>query len=134
MGADYIVNVETDNCLELVNDLSGGFGSDAVIECSGSPAAASLGLDVVRKGGKYTQIGLFGKPVTVDFEKIAYKEIQVTGSFAQKWSAWKSALKMFQGGKIRLHPIISRELGLRDWEEGFQMMSRKEGLKIVLKP
>lgn len=134
MGADFTVNVETDNLGELVNDLTGGFGADTVFECSGSQPAVISGFELIRKRGKYTQIGLFGKPITFDFEKIAYKELQVTGSFAQKWSAWKKALNFFREGKVKLQPLISQELPLAEWETGFQLLTRKEGLKIILKP
>jgi len=134
LGADIIVNAETDDIAEIVAELTGGFGADTVIECSGSQPAAAFGIDIIRKRGKYTQVGLFGKPITLDFEKIAYKEIRVTGSFAQKWSAWKKALSLFEQGKVKLKPLISRELPLDDWEEGFQQLAKKDGLKIVLKP
>ena len=115
-------------------ELSGGVGADVMIECAGSAAAVDVGLALVRKQGRYTQIGLFGRPVTVDLEQIAYKELRVTGSFAQKWTAWKRALALLQRGAVRLEPLISDVLPLPAWEEGFAKLERKEGLKILLEP
>ncbi|MBN1584728.1 MAG: zinc-binding dehydrogenase, partial [Anaerolineae bacterium] len=114
--------------------LSGGVGADVMIECAGSPAAVDMGLALVRKQGRYTQIGLFGRPIAVDLEQIAYKELRVTGSFAQKWTAWKRALSLLQRGSVQLGPLISDILPLADWEKGFAKLERKEGLKIFLEP
>jgi threonine dehydrogenase-like Zn-dependent dehydrogenase len=59
------------------------------LECSGAPAAARIGLEAIRKQGVYTQIGLFNKPFEVNFEH-AYKELSVSGSFSQRWTAWET--------------------------------------------
>ena len=114
--------------------MSGGVGADVLFECSGAPSAVEMGLQLVRKQGKYTQIGLFGRPISVDMDKIALKELRVTGSFAQKWTAWKRALELLAAGTVRLKPLISDVLPLADWEEGYAKMERKEGLKILLEP
>jgi L-iditol 2-dehydrogenase len=134
LGADLTLNVEQTDVLQEVLELSGGAGADLIAECSGAPAAAELGIDIVRKRGKYLQLGLFGKPITLDFEKIAYKELQIFGSFAQKWSAWKTALSLLDQGKIQLVPLVSDVLPLTDWQLGFEKLNKKTGLKIVLTP
>lgn len=134
LGADRVVNVQQENLRDVVADLTGGLGADVVLECSGAETAAALGIELVRRRGKYTQIGMFGRPITLDFEKIAYKEIQVTGSFAQKWSAWKKALRLVGEGRVRLKPLVSDVFPLRSWEAAFAKMNRREGLKILLSP
>jgi L-iditol 2-dehydrogenase len=113
---------------------TGGDGADVLFECSGAAAAIALGLDLVRKQARYTQIGLPGRPVPVDMDRIALKELRVTGSFAQKWSAWRRALELLARNVIHLAPLISDVLPLSAWEEGFAKMERKEGLKILLEP
>jgi len=105
-----------------------------VLECSGVPSAAEMGLNLVRKRGVYTQIGLFGSPIEIDFEKIAYKELKVTGSFSQKWTAWKKALNLLSQEKIKIRPLISHVLPLSDWKQGFQIHEEKMGMKVVLTP
>jgi L-iditol 2-dehydrogenase len=134
LGADHTINLAEEDPRERVMDLTGGLGADVVLECSGAPPAVDTGIDLVRKQGRYTQIGLFGKPVTVDFERIAYKELQVTGSFAQRWTAWIRTLTLVERGAIQLAPLISDVLSLTAWEEGFAKLERKEGLKIILEP
>jgi L-iditol 2-dehydrogenase len=134
LGADHTINLAEEDPVERVMDLTDGIGADVLLECSGAPAAVDAGIDLVRKQGRYTQIGLFGQPVTVDFERIAYKELQVTGSFAQRWTAWVRTLALVERGAIQLAPLISDVLPLTAWEEGFEKLERKEGLKIILEP
>ena len=134
MGADYTVDIETEDLTDIVNKLSDSIGADVVIECSGAGAAAAAGLELVRKRGQYTQVGLFGKPITVDFEKIAYKEIKVTGSFSQKWTAWEKSLNLLGKGIIDLKPLISDIFPISDWKTAFEKFESGEGLKIILDP
>jgi L-iditol 2-dehydrogenase len=134
LGADRLVNVQEEDLGEVVAGLSGGVGADVTLECSGSEAAANTGIELVRKRGRYTQVGLFGRPIRIDFEKIAYKEIQVTGSMAQRWSAWRRALQLLGEGKVSLKPMVTDVMPLGRWSEAFDQLDRKEGIKILLRP
>jgi L-iditol 2-dehydrogenase len=132
LGADETANIEDDDAEKLVNTLSGGYGADVVLECSGSEKAVSLGLEIIRKRGKFTQIGLFGHPIRIDFEKIAYKELRVIGTVSQKRSAWKLALMLLKEGKVRTAPLVTDRFPLKRWKEAFQKFEAKESGKILL--
>ncbi len=134
LGADYIVNVEEEDLLAKVRSLTDGYGADIVLECSGNQTSANICFEVVKKGGKYTQIGLFGKPITLDFEKVAVKELKVTGVQSQRWTAWERALKLLAAGKIKLEPLVTGEFSLDGWEKAFKAFESKQGLKIVMYP
>lgn len=131
LGAAKVVDVEKESIHEIVNDKTKGLGADVVLECSGSSSAANTGFEIVRKGGQYVQIGLFGGPIKIDLAAMAYKEIRATGSFSQKWSAWLKTMELLRRGKIRLKPLISHKFGLEDWEEAFGIAQSGQGLKVV---
>jgi L-iditol 2-dehydrogenase len=134
LGADYCVNLDEESPLEAVLGLTEGEGADVVLECSGAGAAAALGLELARKQGKYTQVGLFGKPITLDFERIAYKELVVTGTLSQRWTAWKRTIRLMAQGKINLKAVISDTFPLSQWKAAFDKFESKKGLKILLDP
>ena len=96
LGVGYTLDIERYNAVDRIRELTGGYGADVVLECSGVPAAARMALDMVRKRGKYTQIGLFGKPIEIDFEKIAFKEVVVNGTVSQRRPAWRRALSLME--------------------------------------
>ena len=131
LGAANIINVEKESVGDVVAEKSKGMGADVVLECSGSGAAAEAGFEIVRKGGRYTQIGLFGGPVSLDFSKIAYKEIKATGSFSQKRSAWLKSMELLERGAIQLEPLISDRFSLADWEKAFGLSQSGDRLKVM---
>ena len=88
----------------------------------------------LRKRGKVAQMGLPGKPVEVDFEKVAYKELQVSGGVGQRRPAWERSLKLMELGVIKAERLISHDLPLTDWARGFEMMEKQEAVKVLLRP
>jgi len=131
LGASGIIDVQKDSLDEIIAEKTGGMGADVVLECSGNGAAASSGFDIIRKGGQYTQIGLFGAPIALDFAKIAYKEIKATGSFSQKWSAWLHTMELLRRNMVELKPLISHHFTIDQWEHAFNMAQSGDGLKIM---
>ncbi len=134
LGADVIVDITQKNILDEVNAMTNSRGVDVVLECSGSEKAANDAVLAVKKRGQYTQIGLFGKPITIDIEKICFKEIRFIGSLASKWTSWEKALQLVAQEKVQLKSLVSDVLSLTEWERAFKMFEEKEGLKIVLTP
>lgn len=134
LGVHYTLDIEQHNPLKRVQELTEGYGADVVLECAGAPAASRLALDLVRKQGKYTQIGLFGRPIEIDFEKIVFKEIQVTGAVSQRRPAWKRALSLMGRGVIQSEKLISHRFPLDEWKKAFDLFERKEGIKLMLIP
>ena len=134
LGADRTVDVQAEDTLAVVQGLTDGEGADVVLECSGVPAGARLGLNLVRRRGQYTQVGLFGRPFEIDFELIAYRELRVTGSLGQKWTAWRRALALMERGLVKTRPLVSHTFPLTAWREAFQVFEEKRGLKIILDP
>ena len=134
LGADYTIRVDEVDAIEMVKDFTEGYGADVTLECSGAAGGASLGLNIVKKRGKYTQMGLFGHPIEIDFELIAYKELQVTGFVSQKRSSWERAIKLMEIGKILTKPLVSHQLPLDDWKRAFEMFEQRAGVKLVLIP
>lgn len=134
LGADRTIRADRKDPVAILNDLTAGRGADIVMECAGVPAAASMGLEVVRKRGKFTQIGLFGRPIEIDFEKICFKEIQVSGSFGSKWTTWEKAIEMLAEGRVQTRPLVSSTRPLSQWKESILGMEAKSEMKVVLVP
>ena len=92
LGADVVLNVEEQDPIDAISELTDGTGCDAFIECSGSPAAVHMGLEITCRLGQYTQIGLFGHDVAIDLDiyscqgcflgrKIQERSIRFLGDF-----------------------------------------------------
>jgi L-iditol 2-dehydrogenase len=134
LGADATVDAGGEDALDLIAGLTRGQGADVFLECAGAPAAARLGLEATRRGGQYTQVGLFGGPFALRFDQIAYKELRVTGALGQRWTSWQRALSLMTQGKVDTNALVSHVLPLAEWREAFRLFEEKAGLKIVLEP
>lgn len=134
LGADRVVDVGREDLLTLVRDLTASQGVDLFLECSGAPPAARLGLEATRRGGQYTQIGLFSGPFALSFDQIAYKELRVTGSLGQRWTSWERGLALMGQGQVDTRALVSHILPLSEWQEAFRLFRERQGLKIVLEP
>jgi threonine dehydrogenase-like Zn-dependent dehydrogenase len=45
--------------IKCVRDIVGGFGADLVMDCSGHPTAGPEGIEFLRDGGTYVEMGQF---------------------------------------------------------------------------
>jgi L-iditol 2-dehydrogenase len=108
--------------------------ADVVIECSGSEAGMAAGLAAVRRGGRYVQIGLAGKPVMLPFDLVCFHELRVTSGFASTPSSWRTALNLVSERRVQLEPLLTEVVPLADWERAFAATRAADGIKFVLAP
>ncbi len=134
LGIDVVLAAGREEVLGAVARLTAGRGADAVFECAGAGAAVRTCLEAARKRGHYVQVGLLARPIEMDFGQVVTKEVKVTGSFGSTYTSWERALELMASGKVRARPLITADLPLTQWEEGFGQMERKRGCKVVLRP
>jgi len=135
LGADYTVNIQRDDPETLIRDLTPeGLGADVVYECSGAGAAAAQLLTLVRRRGRYVQIGLFGKSIAWDMDQICYKELVMTGSNASTPPSWIRALQLLKSGAVQTKPLITHTFDVIDWQQAFEGFESKSGIKTILQP
>ncbi|MBZ0290216.1 MAG: zinc-binding dehydrogenase [Anaerolineae bacterium] len=135
LGADHVVNVSHENPDNLIKGITPeGLGADVVYECSGAGPAAQQLLTLARRGGRYVQIGLFGKPVAWDLDQVCFRELTVTGSNASVPGAWTRALQLLESGKVQTKPLITASYEVTGWQDAFEGFERKTAIKTLLLP
>jgi L-iditol 2-dehydrogenase len=107
---------------------------DVVVDCSGAEAGIALGLERACRGGRYVQMGLAGKPVSIPFDLVCFKELTVTSGFASTPSSWERALELVEAREVELEPLVSGVLPLVRWEKAFAATRAAAGIKFVLDP
>jgi threonine dehydrogenase-like Zn-dependent dehydrogenase len=70
--------------VQQVREIVGGFGADVVIECSGHPAAGPEGIEMLRDGGTYIEMGQFtdAGSVETNWHRFCTKDVTLLGSWA----------------------------------------------------
>lgn len=134
LGADRVINIQKEDIYQVIQKETDGSGVDSVFECSGSSSAIKTNIDLIKKRGKYTQIGLSDKITSLDFNQFCYKELKVTGSFGSIWTSWENAISLVKNNKVDLKCLVTHQFQLPSWKEAFEIFENKKGIKIVLKP
>jgi L-iditol 2-dehydrogenase len=105
-----------------------------VVECSGSAGGAATCLRAARRSGRYVQVGVFGRDVTVPLDAVFQKELVVTSGFASTPESWRRALELIDERKVELGPLVSEVAPLEDWERVFADLRAGKGIKVVFDP
>jgi len=132
LGAVAVVDVTRDDLREVVNQETHGRGVDCVIEAAGSPASVATCLEMVKRMGKYIQVGIIGKPYEANFDTLLFKQIQYFGSVGHSRKTWDRVMTILAHQTINLKPLITNKLPLSKWKEGFDLCQKKQGVKVLL--
>ena len=87
-GADATVSIDEFKSpadrIAAVRDAAGGFGADLVLDCAGVPAVGPEGVEMLRDGGTYVEMGQFTNAGGIDsnWHRMCVKEVQILGSWA----------------------------------------------------
>ncbi|MCB1969915.1 MAG: alcohol dehydrogenase catalytic domain-containing protein [Geminicoccaceae bacterium] len=87
-GAEATVDIETHTTaqsrIDAVRAIVGGYGADLVMDCSGHPSAGPEGIEYLRDGGTYVEMGQFtdAGPIMTNWHRICTKDINLLGSWA----------------------------------------------------
>ncbi len=132
IGVDLTLDVQMDHTpLETVLTESNGRGADVVIEASGACIACNQALDFVKVAGHVTLLGLRGRPLDIDLDAIAIKELTMSGTWGTLPSSWVTTLRLMESKKIDVSPLITHRIPLSDWEKGFELMEQQKAIKVL---
>ena len=87
-GAEATVSLdelpEPQQRIDAVRELAGPFGADLVMDCSGHPSAGPEGIEMLRDGGTYVEMGQFtdAGSIETNWHRICTKDLNVLGSWA----------------------------------------------------
>lgn len=133
LGIEAAVDILTENTKEIVDVLTDGYGADIVFECTGASPSVNLGLDILAKKGKYVQVGMFPMAeISVDFEKVIQKELQVIGSRTQKPSDWDSSLALINNGSVNTKALVSHQFNITEWDQAYDAIKSGAAIKAVI--
>jgi 2-desacetyl-2-hydroxyethyl bacteriochlorophyllide A dehydrogenase len=135
LGADHVLIAGQDDIPKTVLELTEGRGLAVVFEVSGSPKAAVSGLELLRKFGELILVGIYPDSIPFDATRQIVRPIRtIKGSWGSDPLDWDRVLAMLAGRKLNFQPLISKVLPLEQGAEGFEIIRRREGLKILLRP
>ncbi|MET3506917.1 galactitol-1-phosphate 5-dehydrogenase [Halalkalibacter oceani] len=131
LGADVIIHAAHSPVHEQMYQKTAGRGVDLAVEAAGSPVTSAQVLALPKKGGEVVFLGIPYGDVNVErfyFEKIVRNELRLYGS----WNAlsspfpgreWEATVHFMKTGAIRVEPMITHRLPLREGPNAFRDMT-----------
>ena len=86
-GAEETISLETYKSpqarIDAVREIVGGFGADLVVDCSGHPSAGPEGIEMLRDGGTYVEMGQFtdAGSIETNWHRFCTKDMVLVGSW-----------------------------------------------------
>jgi threonine 3-dehydrogenase len=131
MGATRVVNVRRETIAQVIEDL-GMIGFDVGLEMSGNAEAFETMLESMYNGGRIALLGIAPTPARIDWDQVVFRGLTIKGIYGREiWETWYKMQTMLQGG-LDISPVITHELALEDYEQGFAAMISGQSGKVVL--
>jgi len=135
LGFDKLIDIGRTDPVQAVLDMTAGLGADVVVECSGSPKAIPVTVDLVRKMGKICVIGLTGgRNVELPWDKFLFKVVQVGFHLSTAYTFWDRTIHLIASGQLPAEALITHRAPLEEWEQVFDDIENLRALKAVLIP
>jgi threonine dehydrogenase-like Zn-dependent dehydrogenase len=103
--------------------------SDVVIDCTGSPEAFSICVNLVKPRGKIVLKSTYEGQVSTDLTSVAVNEIQIIGS---RCGPFEAALRTLDRGLVDVEALIDARYRIEDGAAAFNHASQPGILKVVL--
>jgi len=136
-GADLLINGKDEgvDVKKEIMDATDGKGTDVFLEMAGSPSSFTAGIETLRPGGRASILGVFSKPFEVDMTNIVFKAARVNGINGRKmFDTWYKTKAFLGSGRIPFEKLITHTFSLTDIEKGFDVLMKREAMKVVLEP
>jgi threonine dehydrogenase-like Zn-dependent dehydrogenase len=130
------VDVTARNPKTAVDEATGGRGADVAIDAVGHPDAFLSAIDVVRRGGRVTVVGVYaGERVDLQLGVWWARALDIRfGGICPVHAWWERSTTELRAGRLDPTPLVSHRLALEDAPEGFALFAARHATKVLLRP
>jgi len=136
-GATDTVNATSEDVVERVRELTGGFGADVVIDAVGRPETWRQAFYARDLAGTVVLVGVPTPDMRLDMPLLDF--FARGGSLKSSWYGdclpsrdFPTLIDLHLRGRLSLDRFVSEEIGLDDVEHAFERMHRGEVLRSVV--
>ena len=134
MGATHIINNTDGRAAEKVMALTGQKGVDVAIEALGMSVSFDVCQAIVAAGGHIANIGVHGKPVQLNLDKLWSHNITLTTRLVDTVTT-PLLMKMVASGQIRPKQLITHRFRLDEVMQAYDTFGnamKERALKILI--
>lgn len=129
------VDSSTADPVAAVRALTSGVGVEVALESAGAPETIRWSVDMLRKGGCSSIIGIPLEDVALPIQRLVLDELRVVGTRANA-GEMADAVPLVASGRVRAGELITHRFDLSDFAEALRVFrQRLDGaLKVIIHP
>jgi alcohol dehydrogenase len=135
LDATHFVNSSDGRAVERVLSLTGGAGVDVAIEAVGIPQTFDICQAILAPGGRLANVGVHGKPVQLQMEKLWSHNITLTTRLVDTVTT-PMLLKMVQSGRLQPRQLATHRFKLSEVMRAYDTFgnaAKERALKVILR-
>jgi threonine dehydrogenase-like Zn-dependent dehydrogenase len=117
LGADYVIDVEKEDPLARIKEITGGKGVDVVLDCTAGAGTFPilLGVEALkRRGGTMVVQGEMAEFPNFPIGRITVKAITIKSARGHSFKACELALQQLASKRFPLEKVTTHKFGLND--------------------
>lgn len=124
-GADYVVNVEEQDPVALVRELTDGEMADVVVDVSGSPQALVKSVALAGLQATVVCAGLTGKDTRtpLPMDEVVLREIRLQGAFTKGSDAILEGIRLVESRKYPFEEMVTHVFPLEEAEQALRALA-----------
>jgi D-arabinose 1-dehydrogenase-like Zn-dependent alcohol dehydrogenase len=131
MGACEVIDSQSSDVAQSVQQLTDGLGADCVIDCVGNEETMTYSFDALRHGGRLVVVGYTAQTYKLQGKPLAQNEKEIIGSRAGRPQDLVATVALVAGGK--LESIVSETFPLEQANEALAYLRRGTAMgRVVL--
>lgn len=112
-----------------------GDGVDVAFDASGDDDALASAIEALRPGGRVVVVGIpEGDRTSFSASTARRKGLTIALCRRMKPADLPRAIRLAETGRVELAPLVSGRYALSDWEQAFDHLVERRGLKAVVEP
>jgi threonine dehydrogenase-like Zn-dependent dehydrogenase len=134
LGADHTIDVEQQDPLDAVLEITGGNGVDVVLDCTAGAGTTPvlLGIDVLkRRAGVLLVQGELAKFPDFPLKKLTEKAITIKSARGHSYRAVELAIAQLASKRFPLHLLTTHEYGLEDVDTAIRAVGGEVGNGVI---
>lgn len=127
---------------ELINEVksrtSGNVGPDLIIEAAGIPDAVRQGIEIVRDGGSYVEVGhyAYNGEVELNPTRMVQKDVNIFGSLAYSPNQFETSLSLLDQlqDSVPFGELFNHKVGFQEAASAYEAQESGKAYRATIHP
>lgn len=135
LGADRVIDPLAEDSAARIIEATGHAGADVVFECAGIPATIDESVNLCRRGGAVSLVGVPNEAARINGAAWLIKEVRLVTSLGYQREEFELTQALVGDGRLQLAPLHTDTVPLTDIAGAFRSLARDaRQVKVLVNP